>query len=200
MPSFQSSLFISVNLVLSSFSHHDCQIYVALWSVVDKTPKPRSLIQILLKKRETWITGSHDCLWKWSKTGSLHPNQITICFGLFFYFCMCGFPFLVDYCSSLLLFLLLLFFFFFFFFGFTSFFYCCSCLFPLITFPVAFPIGWGPHPTHSLSGSSALLVPRENSLVPNSPSPRSSEKRSQWLSIPKVFLYWFYIRMKSKDA
>lgn len=115
MPSFQSSLFISVNLVLSSFSHHDCQIYVALWSVVDKTPKPRSLIQILLKKRETWITGSHDCLWKWSKTGSLHPNQITICFGFFFYFCMCGFPFLVDYCSSLLLFLLLLFFFSFFF-------------------------------------------------------------------------------------
>lgn len=82
------------------------------------------------------------------------------------------------------------------FFGFTSSFYCCSCLFPLITFPVAFPVGWSPHSTHWLSGSRVSLVPGENNLVPNSPNPRTSEERSQRLSIPEVFLYWFYIRMK----
>lgn len=52
-------------------------------------------------------------LWKWSKTGPLRLNQqVAIPFGFFVVlFCfLCGFRFLMDYCSSLLLFLLALFF------------------------------------------------------------------------------------------
>ena len=64
-----------------------------------------------------------------------HLNQpMAIPFGFGFFFPLCGFPFLVNCCSSLLLFLLPLFF------GFTSSSYC-PCLFLSSLFLLPFQLG-----------------------------------------------------------